>query len=106
MNNPPLVIVTARHDLEGHLFNSLKCRRSILAGAGVGVNKGRLRPMTPLCTHPLPMVLPPTTRRAGRMNPAVRFTEASIHTLPRHDTREEDARNELVAEPRRARLKA
>ena len=28
---------------------------------------------------------PPTTRRAGRMNPAVRFTEASIHSIPRHD---------------------
>ena len=27
------------------------------------------------------MVLSPTTRRAGRMNPAVRFTEASIHSI-------------------------
>ena len=56
--------------------------------------------------HPLPMILPPTTTRAGRMNPAVRFTEASIHIIARHDTREEDTRNELVAEPRRASLKA
>ena len=40
------------------------------------------------------------------MNPAVRFTEASIHIIARHDTREEDTRNELVAEPRRASLKA
>jgi hypothetical protein len=27
------------------------------------------------------MVHPPTTRGAGRMNPAVRFTEASIHSI-------------------------